>query len=69
MAALVILVLATAASAGGDRVARPFPAMVFMENNTCDGPRREGLNFTIKQEHDRQVWPTGARGDGVAGQP
>jgi hypothetical protein len=32
-----------------------FPSMVFMENNTADGPRREGLNFTIEQEHARQV--------------
>lgn len=29
--------------------------MIFMENNTWDGPKREGLNFTIKQERDRQV--------------
>lgn len=32
-----------------------FPSMVFMENNTADGPSREGLNFTIEQEHARQV--------------
>eukprot|EP01043_Picozoa_sp_COSAG02_P067673 COSAG02_NODE_10958_length_1824_cov_10.888696_3_plen_201_part_00 len=42
---------ATAAAA----VPPVFPSMVFMENNTADGPGREGLNFTIEQEHARQV--------------
>ena len=35
----------------GSAAPRPFPSMVFMENNTWDGPRREGLNFTLEQEH------------------
>ena len=30
-------------------------SMVFMENNTLDGVRREGLNFTLPQEHAAQV--------------
>ena len=29
--------------------------MVFMENSTYDGVHREGLNFTIEQEHAAQV--------------
>jgi hypothetical protein len=51
MMALLPMVMAAAAAAPS----LPFPAMVFMENNTWDGPKREGLNFTLEQEHDRQV--------------
>ena len=49
--AIVAMALAVAVSPPPLR----FPAMVFMENNTWDGPKREGLNFTIEQEHARQV--------------
>jgi hypothetical protein len=51
MIALCSLWAATAAPV----TTRPFPSMVFMENNTADGPSREGLNFTIEQEHARQL--------------
>jgi hypothetical protein len=55
-AATVATVLLRAVAAEGRTVAtRPFPSMVFMENNTADGPKREGLNFTIEQEHARQL--------------
>lgn len=30
-------------------------SMIFMENNTLDGTNREGLNFTLAQEHAAQV--------------
>ena len=50
--AFLCTMAATAAAAGA---VSPFPSMVFMENNTADGPNREGLNFTIEQEHARQL--------------
>ena len=46
--AFLCTIAATAAAAAG--AVSPFPSMVFMENNTADGPNREGLNFTIEQE-------------------
>ena len=50
------MLLSLAAVAAAMEVAnQPFPSMVFMENNTADGPAREGLNFTVQQEHVRQI--------------
>ena len=60
-AALLLLLPAAAATAAAARSSshgQPlavFPSMVFMENNTADGPNREGLNYTIEQEHARQI--------------
>ena len=52
-ATLLYVVLRSAAEASGP--VHVFPSMVFMENNTADGPNREGLNYTIEQEHARQI--------------
>ena len=52
-AAAAAAAVAVAAAAG--RGSKPFPSMVFMENNTWDGPKREGLNYTVEQEHARQI--------------